>query len=145
MTLDGSAMTFFGHMPWLGVYFGHIPAATQPIKSLLDRCEELTSQRIQRGSRIRDLFHYIVSTAHNAMRMTCLTSLATAEPRGLAGHAFSAAHSGRQRRDPRYRRRRGHRVWSPHQRVLLPHGPPGDLWEAAGRSRPLLPRWRRRA
>lgn len=53
-------MTFFGHVPWLGVYFGHIPAATKPVKTLLNRCQEFTVQRIRQGSQIRDLFHFLV-------------------------------------------------------------------------------------
>ncbi|TFK79961.1 high nitrogen upregulated cytochrome P450 monooxygenase 2 [Polyporus arcularius HHB13444] len=54
-----TAMTFFGHVPWLGVYFGFLPAATRPIKSLLAACKGLVKQRMQRGSRTRDLFHYL--------------------------------------------------------------------------------------
>ncbi|RDX51299.1 high nitrogen upregulated cytochrome P450 monooxygenase 2 [Lentinus brumalis] len=54
-----TAMTFFGHVPWLGVYFGYLPAATRPIKSLLTACKGLVEQRMQQGSRTRDLFHYL--------------------------------------------------------------------------------------
>ncbi|KAI0753167.1 high nitrogen upregulated cytochrome P450 monooxygenase 2 [Daedaleopsis nitida] len=54
-----AAMTFFGHVPWLGVYFGYIPAATRPIKTLMTKCHELTEKRIGRGTQNRDLFHYL--------------------------------------------------------------------------------------
>ncbi|KAI0808392.1 high nitrogen upregulated cytochrome P450 monooxygenase 2 [Fomes fomentarius] len=59
LTEGMTAMTFFGHVPWLGIYFGHIPAATKPVKTLLNRCQEFTVQRIRQGSQIRDLFHFL--------------------------------------------------------------------------------------
>ncbi|RDX41687.1 high nitrogen upregulated cytochrome P450 monooxygenase 2 [Lentinus brumalis] len=51
--------TFFGHMPWLGVYIGKIPAATGNLNILLNRCIECTVARVKKGSEKKDLFHYL--------------------------------------------------------------------------------------
>ncbi|KAI0687966.1 high nitrogen upregulated cytochrome P450 monooxygenase 2 [Cerioporus squamosus] len=51
--------TFFGHVPWLGVYIGKIPAATGNLNILLNRCIECTVARVKKGSEMKDLFHYL--------------------------------------------------------------------------------------
>ncbi|PIL26706.1 cytochrome P450 [Ganoderma sinense ZZ0214-1] len=51
--------TFFGHMPWLGVYIGKIPAATGNLVVLLNNCVKCTTARLTRGSEKKDLFHYL--------------------------------------------------------------------------------------
>ncbi|KAI0687969.1 high nitrogen upregulated cytochrome P450 monooxygenase 2 [Cerioporus squamosus] len=51
--------TFFGHLPWLGVYVGKIPAATGNLIILLNRCVECTAARVKKGSEKKDLFHYL--------------------------------------------------------------------------------------
>ena len=51
---------FFSSMPWLGVYVGHIPFAAAPLNALLSRGRELAQARVNRGSTVRDLFHYLV-------------------------------------------------------------------------------------
>ncbi|KAM5536735.1 hypothetical protein V8D89_009574 [Ganoderma adspersum] len=51
--------TFFGHVPWLGMYFGKIPAATGNLVVLLNACAERTAARLKRGSEKKDLFHYL--------------------------------------------------------------------------------------
>ncbi|TBU38266.1 high nitrogen upregulated cytochrome P450 monooxygenase 2 [Dichomitus squalens] len=53
------AGTFLGHVPWLGVYLSHIPAAVAPLHTLISHCKALTSKRIQNVSSRRDLFHYL--------------------------------------------------------------------------------------
>ncbi|KAI1791471.1 high nitrogen upregulated cytochrome P450 monooxygenase 2 [Ganoderma leucocontextum] len=51
--------SFFGHVPWLGMYFGKIPAATGNLVVLLNSCAERTTARLKRGSEKKDLFHYL--------------------------------------------------------------------------------------
>ncbi|KAM5537036.1 hypothetical protein V8D89_009365 [Ganoderma adspersum] len=51
--------TLFGHVPWLGVYLGKIPAATGNLVVLLNACAERTAARLKRGSEKKDLFHYL--------------------------------------------------------------------------------------
>ena len=60
LTLPPSIATFFGHVPWLGMYFGKIPAATGNLVVLLNACAERTAARLKRGSEKKDLFHYLV-------------------------------------------------------------------------------------
>ena len=55
-----SIATLFGHVPWLGVYLGKIPAATGNLVVLLNACAERTIARLKRGSEKKDLFHYLV-------------------------------------------------------------------------------------
>lgn len=55
-----SIATFFGHVPWLGVYIGKIPAAAGKLGALLKSCAECTKARMQRGSKTKDLFYYLV-------------------------------------------------------------------------------------
>ena len=55
-----SIATFFGHLPWLGVYVGKIPAATGNLMKLLNYCVACATARVQRGSKTKDLFHYLV-------------------------------------------------------------------------------------
>ena len=50
----------FGHVPWLGMYFGKIPAATGNLVVLLNACAERTAARLKRWSEKKDLFHYLV-------------------------------------------------------------------------------------
>ena len=57
----GSIATFFGHVPWLGVYMGKIPAVTGNLVVLLNDCVKRTTARLARGSEQKDLFHYLVS------------------------------------------------------------------------------------
>ena len=52
--------TFFGQMPWLGIYIGKIPGATGNLKVLLDRCVSFTIARVKRASEKKDLFYYLV-------------------------------------------------------------------------------------
>ncbi|KAI0755286.1 high nitrogen upregulated cytochrome P450 monooxygenase 2 [Daedaleopsis nitida] len=51
--------TFIGHVPWLGVYIGKIPAATGNLIILLNSCMECAVERVKRGSKTKDLFHYL--------------------------------------------------------------------------------------
>ncbi|EJF55985.1 high nitrogen upregulated cytochrome P450 monooxygenase 2 [Dichomitus squalens LYAD-421 SS1] len=51
--------TFLGHVPWLGVHFGKIPAATGNLNILLNNCAECVKARLKRGSQRKDLFHYL--------------------------------------------------------------------------------------
>ncbi|PIL25572.1 cytochrome P450 [Ganoderma sinense ZZ0214-1] len=51
--------TFFGHVPWLGVYVGHIPGAAWPLNSLHRHGEKCAAKRLARGSTTSDLFHYL--------------------------------------------------------------------------------------
>ena len=55
-----SIATFFGHVPWLGVYVGKIPAATGNLMVLLNNCADRVKARLKRGSEKKDLFHYLV-------------------------------------------------------------------------------------
>ena len=64
-----SIATFFGHMPWLGVYVGKIPAATGNLVVLINNSIQCVKARLQRGSEKKDLFHYLVC---------CLSSMPTA-------------------------------------------------------------------
>ena len=52
---------FLGHVPWLGVYLGKIPSATGPMKMMQDNGRRLARERLERGSKTRDLYHYLVS------------------------------------------------------------------------------------
>ena len=56
-----SIATFFGHVPWLGVYVGKIPAATGNLMVLLNNCADRVKARLKRGSEKKDLFHYLAS------------------------------------------------------------------------------------
>ncbi|RDX42087.1 cytochrome P450 [Lentinus brumalis] len=51
--------TLFGHVPWLGVYVGKIPAATGNLSILLNRCAECAATRVKKGSAEKDLFYYL--------------------------------------------------------------------------------------
>ena len=51
---------FFHQIDWLGVYFGHIPAAVKPIQTFLMHGQKLVQDRMRRGSSSHDLFHYLV-------------------------------------------------------------------------------------
>ncbi|KAM5536745.1 hypothetical protein V8D89_009584 [Ganoderma adspersum] len=51
--------TFFGHVPWLGVYAGKIPAATGNLEVFLKDSIQRAATRLQRGSERKDLFHYL--------------------------------------------------------------------------------------
>ncbi|KAI0687961.1 cytochrome P450 [Cerioporus squamosus] len=51
--------TLFGHMPWLGVYAGKIPASTGNLSILLNGCAERAAVRVREGSEKKDLFHYL--------------------------------------------------------------------------------------
>ena len=64
-SLDSIA-TFFGHLPWLGVYVGKIPAATGNLNKLLNHCVACAIARVQRGSKTKDLFHYLVSMSSSS-------------------------------------------------------------------------------
>ena len=55
-----SIATFFGHMPWLGVYVGKIPALTGNLKVLFNNSVERATARLKRGSERKDLFYYLV-------------------------------------------------------------------------------------
>ncbi|TBU27644.1 high nitrogen upregulated cytochrome P450 monooxygenase 2 [Dichomitus squalens] len=50
---------FLAHLPWLGVYIGHIPGAAWPLQSLLAHGEKAAAKRLARGSTTSDLFHYL--------------------------------------------------------------------------------------
>ena len=52
---------FFGHVPWLGVYVGKIPAASGNLAALLNDGAQRVTARLKRGSETKDLFHYLVS------------------------------------------------------------------------------------
>ena len=58
--------TFFGQLPWLGIYVGKIPGATGNLKILLDHCISFTNARVKRGSEKKDLFHYLVRRLSSA-------------------------------------------------------------------------------
>ena len=55
-----SIATFFGHVPWLGVYISKIPALTGNLALLLNHCVNFTTARVEKGSEKKDLFHYLV-------------------------------------------------------------------------------------
>ncbi|KAI1791472.1 high nitrogen upregulated cytochrome P450 monooxygenase 2 [Ganoderma leucocontextum] len=50
---------FFAHVPWLGVYVGHIPGAAWPLNSLHRHGEKCAAKRLAQGSTTSDLFHYL--------------------------------------------------------------------------------------
>ncbi len=72
-----SIATLFGHVPWLGVYVGKIPAATGNLSILLNRCAECAATRVKKGSAEKDLFYYLVrrtrswTPAHVLVRCSC--------------------------------------------------------------------------
>ena len=55
-----SLATFFAHVPWLGIYVGYIPGAATALNALLAKGREFAQARVNRGSTIPDLFHYLV-------------------------------------------------------------------------------------
>ena len=57
-----SAGMIFSNVPWLGAYVRCIPPLVAPLNTLHDRCRNLATQRIMRGSETRDLFYYLVGT-----------------------------------------------------------------------------------
>ncbi|KAH9925355.1 cytochrome P450 [Epithele typhae] len=59
--LDGNMRmaTVFGHLPWLGILLGYVPAVVAPVTALIDRCAEFARARVKRGSSKPDLFHYL--------------------------------------------------------------------------------------
>ncbi|KAI0706670.1 high nitrogen upregulated cytochrome P450 monooxygenase 2 [Earliella scabrosa] len=51
--------TFLSHVPWLGVYVGHIPGAGGALDTLTAFAHKLTADRVRQGTTRRDLFHYL--------------------------------------------------------------------------------------
>ena len=66
--LSDSIATFFGHVPWLGVYVGKIPGATGSLEVLLSNSIQRATARLKRGSERKDLFHYLVSPVSSPHR-----------------------------------------------------------------------------
>ncbi|CDO71116.1 hypothetical protein BN946_scf184844.g120 [Trametes cinnabarina] len=54
-----SSSTFFSHVPYLGVYCGHLPLFRPAVERLLSHSKELALKRIERGSKLKDIFHYL--------------------------------------------------------------------------------------
>ncbi|RPD68210.1 cytochrome P450 [Lentinus tigrinus ALCF2SS1-7] len=50
---------FFLHLPWLGPYVGSIPGAAGPFSTLMARAWRFAVARVERGTSMRDLFHYL--------------------------------------------------------------------------------------
>ncbi|KAI8972886.1 high nitrogen upregulated cytochrome P450 monooxygenase 2 [Trametes punicea] len=51
--------TFLSHVPWLGPYVAHVPMAAAKIRDVLAYSENWTRRRLERGSKVKDLFHYL--------------------------------------------------------------------------------------
>ncbi|KAL7277159.1 hypothetical protein ACG7TL_009005 [Trametes sanguinea] len=51
--------TFLSHVPYLGVYCGRIPILRPAVDHLLSYSMELTRERLERGSIVKDIFHYL--------------------------------------------------------------------------------------
>ena len=56
-----SPATFLGHVPWLGVYMGKVPAAADQLQKLMAYCRTRAQKRLERSPVLKkDLFHYLV-------------------------------------------------------------------------------------
>ena len=55
-------------MPWLGIYVGKIPAVAASIKELRAFSGASVKQRMEHGSKRRDLYHYLVSSNQSRPR-----------------------------------------------------------------------------
>ncbi|CDO71117.1 hypothetical protein BN946_scf184844.g121 [Trametes cinnabarina] len=51
--------TFISHVPYLGVYFGILPGLRLAVDRLQAFTKRFTLKRIERGSEIKDMFHYL--------------------------------------------------------------------------------------
>ena len=67
---------FFGHIPYIGVWIGLIPAAAAPLNALIKYGEACAARRVSQGSKTRDLFHYLVHRFSLDLRYLFLTSRA---------------------------------------------------------------------
>ncbi|RPD57205.1 high nitrogen upregulated cytochrome P450 monooxygenase 2, partial [Lentinus tigrinus ALCF2SS1-7] len=52
-------VTILHTLPWLGIYLGKIPSATGPMHVMQDNGRRLAKERLERGSKTRDLYHYL--------------------------------------------------------------------------------------
>ncbi|PIL25991.1 cytochrome P450 [Ganoderma sinense ZZ0214-1] len=60
MLNDGMAVgSFFGHVPYVGVWIGLIPAAVAPLNTLIKYGEACAALRVSQGSKTHDLFHFL--------------------------------------------------------------------------------------
>ena len=115
----GSIATFFGHVPWLGVYVGKIPAATGNLMVLLNNCADRVKARLKRGSEKKDLFHYLVRprgcsvqpsprlkhSPHTLSNRTTRTCQTRPRPRCSSSLTMACLRSSRERTRPRARSR----------------------------------------
>ena len=54
---------FFAHVPWLGVYAGKVPVLAEPLRRLHALGGQSVRERMARGSKTCDLYHYLVRLA----------------------------------------------------------------------------------
>ena len=59
--------TFLGHVPWLGVYIGHIPGSAASLNLLISHGRKLAQERVNRGAKRHELFHCRAYTLVPAM------------------------------------------------------------------------------
>ncbi|TFK79033.1 high nitrogen upregulated cytochrome P450 monooxygenase 2 [Polyporus arcularius HHB13444] len=46
-------------LPWLGIYLGKIPSVVKPMLLLQENGRQMAKKRLERGSKTRDLYHYL--------------------------------------------------------------------------------------
>ncbi|RDX51365.1 cytochrome P450 [Lentinus brumalis] len=46
-------------LPWLGIYLGKIPSVVKPMLLLQENGRQMAKARLERGSKTRDLYHYL--------------------------------------------------------------------------------------
>ncbi|TFK83982.1 high nitrogen upregulated cytochrome P450 monooxygenase 2 [Polyporus arcularius HHB13444] len=57
---DGMVVCTIAHsLPWLGIYLSMIPSAAGPMLAFQENGRRLARERLERGSKTRDLYHYL--------------------------------------------------------------------------------------
>ncbi len=67
--LSTSVCTVLHTLPWLGIYLGKIPSVVKPMLLLQENGRQMAKARLERGSKTRDLYHYLASSSSCVMRM----------------------------------------------------------------------------
>ncbi|KAI9068086.1 high nitrogen upregulated cytochrome P450 monooxygenase 2 [Trametes sanguinea] len=60
--------TFLSHVPYLGVYCGRLPILRPAVDHLLSYSMKLVRDRLERGSKVKDIFHYLASLLQTASK-----------------------------------------------------------------------------
>jgi len=56
--------TLIGHLPWLARFITLVPGSTNDLDDMRKSCFERAIARKKNGSKLKDLFYYLVSITH---------------------------------------------------------------------------------